>query len=243
MPNEKGANRHLKKGFKVNEMVRWPVVWCISLSLWSCGFEGRPIENYQQARQMFWNYLYPGNGKTLYCGLEFNGDQHAGVNVEHVFPMSWATKGLNCGTRKQCRANNRAFNLIEADLHNLYPARKDVNTARSSFRFGEVQGETRRFGRTCDFEVNRRARMAEPAPQVRGEVARAMFYMAYQYKDQGLVIFKKQAKMLHAWHGSDSPTADEKARNDAIESLQGNRNPFIDDPAMLDNLISSGYFF
>jgi len=157
--------------------------------------------------------------------------------------MSWATNGVDCGTRKQCRANSSRFNQIEADMHNLYPSRSDVNQQRSSFRFGEVSGEKRKFGNQCDFEINYRARVAEPRESVRGEVARSMFYMADQYKSDGLILFEKQARLLYKWHKADPPTSSEKERNGVIERLQGNRNRFIDEPELLDQLMSNGHFF
>ncbi|WP_170131950.1 endonuclease I family protein [Arenicella xantha] len=203
---------------------------------------GAKQRNYDQARKVFWRNLYPRDGVTLYCQAPFETDERAGFNVEHVFPMSWATSGLKCGKRKQCRASSAWFNQIESDLHNLYPARSDVNQARSSYRFGEVKGEVRRYGETCDFEVDERARVAEPTPAVRGEVARAMFYMAFEYRDQGLMLFDKQAKLLQQWHRADPPSAAERRRNDIIEKLQGNRNPFIDRPEYLDELYRQGYF-
>jgi len=206
-------------------------------------FNASPIENYKDARPVFWKSLYPGQVTSLYCGESFNSNQRKGYNIEHVFPMSWAINGLDCGTRKQCRNRSTQFNLIEADMHNLYPSRSDVNQQRSSYRFGEVAGEKRRFGSKCDFEVDNKKRIAEPALSVRGEVARSMFYMADQYKSQGLVIFEKQAKMLYKWHKADPPSKAEIQRNNKIEKLQGNRNPFIDEPEKLGLLIKNGYFF
>jgi deoxyribonuclease-1 len=211
-------------------------------ALSACNVAQPPLSTYKEARKVFWSSVYPTSGKTLYCGLGFESARRSGINIEHVFPMSWATNGLNCGKRKQCRASSLQFNTIEADLHNLYPARSDVNTARSSYRFGEVQGESRRFGRECDFEVSPSDRVAEPTAEVRGEVARAMFYMADRYKAQGLVIFKSQARVLLKWHEADPPTEQERSRNDRIEKLQGNRNPFIDNPAELSRLVHSGHF-
>lgn len=214
----------------------------LGVSLSSCDTTPTPYRDYEQARGEFWRSLYPQTAHSLYCRTKFNTQQRRGFNVEHVFPMSWVTNALACGKRKQCRSNNVQFNLIEADLHNLYPATVEVNRARSSFRFGEIPGEARRFGKDCDFEVNPRARVAEPALEVRGEVARSMFYMANQYKNHGLIIFKAQAKMLGEWHTSDPPSLHEKQRNDQIEKMQGNRNPFIDDPAELTRLLASGHF-
>lgn len=201
------------------------------------------IKTYEDARRLLWSSLYANGGHTLYCGKEFNSQRRKGFNVEHVFPMSWATNGLNCGTRKQCRARSAQFNLIEADMHNLYPSRSDVNQQRSSFRFGEVRGEQRKFGQQCDFEVDYRARVAEPAPNVRGDVARSMFHMAYTYKSQGLELFEKQARLLLKWHKADPPTLAEQKRNDAIEKLTGHRNLFIDEPEKIEELMSERYFF
>ena len=201
------------------------------------------IKDYKQARKVFWQSLYPAKAKTLYCDKEFDSRQRKGINVEHVFPMSWATNGVDCGTRKQCRTSSSKFNLIEADMHNLYPSRSDVNQQRGSFRFGEVSGEKRKFGKQCDFEVNYHARVVEPRPDIRGEVARSMFYMADRYKSDGLVLFEKQARLLYKWHKADPPTDQELKRNGLIASLQGNRNRFIDNPELLDQLINNGYFF
>lgn len=209
----------------------------------ACEIAASPIEDYKQARQILWESLYPYSGNTLYCGEKFDSDYRKGVNVEHVFPMSWVTSALDCGTRKQCRRGSNTFNRIEADLHNLFPARSDVNADRGAFAFGEINGEARRYGKACDFEVSERQRLAEPAPAVRGDVARAMFYMAHRYKDQGLTIFSRQGRMLQQWHQADPPTKSERDRNGKIESLQGNRNPFIDAPEQLDQLIDQGVFF
>ena len=201
------------------------------------------IEDYKTARPMLWHLVYPNGGETLYCSERFDSQNRNGYNIEHVFPMSWVSNGLNCGKRKQCRAERKVFNQIEADLHNLFPSRTDVNRDRSSYRFGEVNGESRRYGGQCDFEVSERYRVAEPEPTKRGDVARAMFYMADRYKSEGLILFKKQALLLQKWHRSDPPSAEEQRRNDIIERLQGNRNRFIDSPASLNQLVDNGHFF
>ena len=202
----------------------------------------RPIKDYKTARYLLWDKVYANGGTTLYCGEPFGKRHGKGVNVEHVFPMSWVTNSLACGTRNTCRRNNKTFNHIEADLHNLFPSRTDVNKDRSSYRFGELKGEPRHYGETCDFEVSQRSRIAEPSAEVRGDIARAMFYMADRYRAQGLVIFAKQAELLLRWHQADPPSATERRRNKLIEKIQGNRNTFVDDPAKLQRLFAEGGF-
>ncbi len=190
------------------------------------------IEDYQAARSVFWSVVYADGGETLYCGQSFEPGYAKELNIEHVVPMSWATRTLKCGTRKQCRRNSPKFNRLEADLHNLYPSLRKINDERGSFRFGMISGEKRRYG-ACDFEVDFRTRIVEPRPQVRGDIARAMFYMHDRY---GIQIFNKLGKQLLQWHKQFPPTDEARHRNDVIEGLQGTRNPYIDKPNKADGL-------
>lgn len=185
---------------------------------------GQRIPDYKTARKVFWKKLYNEGGKTLYCGKQLNTTYNKGVNIEHVFPASWITYALRCGKRKQCRLNSPQFNLIEADLHNLYPSRSDINKARSNYKFAMIKGEKRVFGK-CDFEFNERNRVAEPAPDARGRIARAMLYMADEYD---LYLKKKLKRLLRDWDKEHRPEAAEYRRNDRIEKIQGNRNRYID---------------
>ena len=186
--------------------------------------------DYFSVRPLFWSQLYAGGGETLYCGTPITRRERPRLNVEHVFPMSWAARAVGCGRRRACRKNSARFNRIEADLHNLYPARADVNQERGSMAFGIVRGERRRY-RKCDFEVSHGARIVEPRPEARGKIARAMFYMAHRYR---LKIFPRQRRLLRRWNRTHPPDAEERRRNDAIERMQGNRNPYIDDPTLAD---------
>ncbi len=47
---------------------------------------------------------------------------------------------LGCGSRKECRKTSERFNHMEADPHNLYPSRADINRARSNVRLGMIEG-------------------------------------------------------------------------------------------------------
>jgi deoxyribonuclease-1 len=185
----------------------------------------RPIEDYYEARHLLWTEVYPNGGETLYCGQRFGARHPKSINVEHVFPMGWVMRELKCGDRKACRRNSIRFNLIEADLHNLYPARKKINRDRSSYAFGIIKGERQEYGK-CDFEIDRKKRRVEPREKVRGDIARAVLYMSDKY---GIELFKRQKKLMLEWHRADPPDDEEKRRNDVIEILQGNRNPYIDE--------------
>ena len=207
------------------------IIFAILIAIPACGGQQR-FTDYFDALPVFWEEVYPEGGKTLYCGKRFGNRKGKSINVEHVFPMAWVMNAEGCRSRDGCRETSTRFNIIESDMHNFYPARKEINKARGSFRFGDIKGESRKFG-SCDFEVDGKRRVAEPRPASRGNIARAMFHMAETYD---LKIFKKQAKLLQRWNRSDPPDKVERQRNAVIEKIQGTRNHFIDQPAAADRL-------
>ena len=68
-------------------------------------------------------------------------------------------------------------------------------------------------------------------PEHRGNVARAKFYIAIHY-DMNIPYYEEPT--LRQWHAEDPPDAAELARNSAIQLIQRNRNPFIDNPGLVD---------
>jgi len=115
-------------------------------------------------------------------------------------------------------------------MHNLFPAIGEVNGDRSNYRYGEVLGEPRVYGQ-CDVEIQ--SQVAEPDETIRGDIARAYFYMSYQYK---VSIPESYEDMLREWHFLDPPSQWEQERNTLIEQEQGNRNPFIDQPELVERV-------
>lgn len=78
----------------------------------------------------------------------------------------------------------------------------------------------------------------------RGDVARILFYMAVRY--EGLVlndaldvsddVSMGKLSTLLEWNDEDPVDAFERQRNNRIYGYQGNRNPFIDYPALAKQL-------
>lgn len=192
------------------------------------------LASYQKAIRYFWRELYTTGGKTLYSQQRFGPTKPDWINIEHVFPMGWVVKTLDCKDRKDCRYTSDKFNFIESDMHNLYPSRRDLNMLRASKRFGVIKGEIRAIG-SYDFKVDHKNRIIEPTPASQGEIARSMFHMSQAYN---LKIFTKQARTLAYWNKIDQPSKEEKRRNDIIESIQGTRNYFIDFPKEIENIIN-----
>lgn len=84
----------------------------------------------------------------------------------------------------------------------------------------------------------------EPADAAKGNVARAVLYFVVRYYDRSIrqggmdynSFWTRNVPMLLQWNRQDPPDASERRRNDLVESFQGNRNPFIDNPGLADKI-------
>jgi deoxyribonuclease-1 len=187
----------------------------------------------QVASNTFWSKLYPGGGWSLYCGYKFSAAKKTGnglnVGIEHIYPSSSMTLHADCSNRMQCRdSGNEKFIRMEADLHNMYPVTQALITYRSNYRYGLINGEDWRF-EDCDLEW--KSGVIEPRQIARGNIARAMLYMHKQYN---IPVSKNNLVLFKVWNRIDPPSLQEKKRNDIIERLQGNRNPYIDTPKLAE---------
>ena len=170
------------------------------------------------------------------CGFEPRKSQSRAsrIEAEHIMPAHHFGQHFSCWRddnngdgkpdgRKGC-SKDPTFKTMESDLHNLVPAIGEVNGDRSNFQFGMIEGEKRVYG-SCDAEVDFKARVFEPKPEVRGDIARVYFYMAGRYKVR---LSKQQRQLLEAWAKSDPVSKEETQRNAVIAAYQGNGNPFIE---------------
>ena len=162
------------------------------------------------------------------------------VEWEHVVSSSWCGRDRACWDeghpsctdrngkpfkgRKCCLVPGVDASFVAAhnDPHNLFPAGGEVNGDRSANPFGNVEGEPRRYG-SCNFEVGGEPMVAEPAEQVRGEIARAMLYMAVRY---GVDVRMAHAALM-SWHLADPPEAWERERARLIEEQTGVGNSYV----------------
>lgn len=118
------------------------------------------------------------------------------------------------------------------DQHHLYPTNlQDANSPRSNLPMDEITGSTVFTYLEGRVGYNGSQLVYEPRESQKGNVARAMMYIAvcYNFPLTGNVNSDKQNKeTLLTWHFQDLPDNYEIARHEYIFSLQGNRNPFID---------------
>jgi endonuclease I len=160
-------------------------------------------------------------------------DPDAGVQVEHTWASqaSWAPQGDRFPRDS----------VPGADLHHLFAVRQGINASRGNHPFGELPetarelsvkvngslaaaGEGTPSGSFRD-ENSGGVTVFEPRDDHKGDVARAMFYMSVRY---WMAIPDDMEDDLRTWHVADPAGDDETTRNDKIEGIQGNRNPFVD---------------
>ncbi len=182
-------------------------------------------------------YGDPGDGEPAYryqfgqdqCGeYDSEGDCY---NREHTFPQSWSDDAAP----------------MRSDLHQVFPVDGWVNGLRGNLPFGPARVEVSTTGgsvkgrsQACDYEGT----VFEPVDAFKGDVARAILYMSVRYRgedggwaessaSQGAKLEPWFEAVMIAWHLEDPVSDKERDRNDAVEAVQDNRNPFVDRPELV----------
>jgi deoxyribonuclease I len=174
--------------------------------------------------------------KDVYCEKDYRRSDGVGpmripnhnlINCEHTWPQSRFTSTFSRETQK-------------TDLNHLYPTDNRANSIRGNHPFAEVYGES--ISRKCSNayigsaetpEKRRSGISFEPPSNHKGNVARALFYFAVRYK---MKISAMEEAHLRNWHELDPVNDQEISRNNIIEEVQGNRNPFIDMPELVNEV-------
>lgn len=198
----------------------------------------------------------PANVILVYNGVSIaktdtNGNGNTGTSAswerEHCWPKSYGVLDTGPDTSdlfnlRACRRsvnasrNNRIFQLADVN-HPTDPAIAPPNCPECLYDFNEDQGG-----------------LWTPRPSERGDLARAMFYMAVRYdgSDSGTIdlelgdvpdsangVFGVLATLIE-WSQDDPVSEEERLRNHRIYSrFQSNRNPFIDHPEMVEMVFGS----
>jgi endonuclease I len=155
--------------------------------------------------------------------------QNNNLSREHVMPRSWMPSGGN--------TNNKDG----ADYHNLLIVNNsEVNIVRSNYPFDYVQTVSKQYIESKLGKNIFGATVFEVADNIKGDVARCIFYMQVAYNgtansNWGFKYLPSNGKLQNSellmdWHKNDPPDADERTRHEYIAYFQKNRNPFIDYP-------------
>lgn len=177
--------------------------------------------------------------KRLYTGTFAFVSPAPQYNREHRAPFTW----INFEN-----INRNDFETIDegCDVHALELTNGAVNSARSNYPFGNVDGNPWndsylmfKKGRDTNNNI-----VAEPRPDRKGDIARAVMYMMLAYNGQygqnwGMDNLLSEAasqdmQVLVDWHFADLPDDFEKTRHSYVYEKQGNRNPLIDFPELVN---------
>lgn len=162
-----------------------------------------------------------------------NGSRVNSWNREHIWPKSHGFPD----------SDDEAY----TDAHHLKPCDNSVNSSRGNKDF-DYGGSQHSEATACRTDGD----SWEPRDQVKGDIARMLFYMVVRYDpgyhrnnstyDLELVdytgtssspILGKLSSLLQ-WHIDDPVDDFEQNRNEVIFSYQENRNPFIDHPSLVE---------
>ncbi|MDO9183895.1 MAG: endonuclease [Bacteriovorax sp.] len=196
---------------------------------------------YDGARKIMFGKLFlknDGSGNYIsdvYCQKKFGASAGVGVgaipngikiNCEHTWPQSKFTSAFPTDTQK-------------SDLHHLFPSDSRANSIRGNDDFTDVSNDSGELAKNeCNISKFGSSTTGntdgfEPPLTHKGNVARALFYFSVRYK---ISIPKNEEETLRRWNDLDPVDQEEMNRNDAIEKAQGNRNPFIDFPALAHDI-------
>lgn len=174
----------------------------------------------------------------VYCNKRFTKSvgvgpgkipNHQRINCEHTWPQSRFTTTFS-------------RELQKSDLNHLFPTDTKANSMRGNHPFGDVYGSS--VGSGCNDSsigspaatnrfTKRGGTYFEPPQEHKGNVARALFYFSVRYK---ISISDKQESYLRKWHEEDPVDDAELSRNDMVQEAQGNRNPFVDFPHLVEKV-------
>lgn len=161
------------------------------------------------------------------------------MNREHSFPKSWW--------------GGDGSTPAYVDLFHLYPSEADANQAKSNYPLGEVVTATFdngvvKVGYATTGQGGGSSKVFEPNEEYVGDFARTYFYMVtcyqnltwatrymYMLEQNTYPTLKPWAiDLLLKWHRADPVSQKEVDRNEAVYGFQGNRNPFIDHPELVE---------
>ncbi|MGF1789188.1 endonuclease I family protein [Photobacterium profundum] len=185
----------------------------------------------------------PDNVILMYTGRSQSKASHGGGvdnwNREHTWAKSQG--GFNTSSA-----------MGYTDIHHLRPTDVSINGERGNYEFLEGGVATKESPEAGN-KKNTALETFEPRDEVKGDVARMLFYMATRYEGSDLktpdlelaIGFESgTAKIgdlctLLRWNEYDAVDEFEFNRNTKIQKVQGNRNPFVDNPQWVNEIFDS----
>jgi len=199
------------------------------------------VESYNSARDILYSEIDNTNGyvKCVYTdySVQLNNSDPSthlyenGINCEHLWPQSLGASS----------------SPMKSDMHHLRPCKDNVNSARGNKPFNDIDDWLTETWYRLDYELNSMpssninefsengTNYFEPKENVKGDIARAIFYFFTIYNDVAdHGFFESQKEILYQWHNEDPINNLEINRTWNIASYQNNiPNPFIIDETLV----------
>ena len=158
-----------------------------------------------------------------------------GIDCEHVWPQSLGA----------------SQSPMKSDMHHLRPCKRNVNSSRGNNPFGEAVDSQVNHWYWLEYDlsnppsqnINEYSESAsgvfEPREDMKGDIARSIFYFYTMYSDVAdQNFFNIQKEILYDWHMNDPINNHEIIRTNKLAIYQDYPNPYIID----DSLIQRCYF-
>lgn len=210
----------------VSRLVATFVTFCLTAPVFGQQGQTTFSDPEKTAHEVFWKQLYKDGGKTFFCEKSFSKKGFL-ITQGYIYPLAQIRSTLKCGTLSQCE-NDESYRYIASDLHNMIPVQSSIELWRRSAKYGQLSESqpTEKCG------IRATLREIEPPDPIKGDVARAVAYMAQTYQLPLLAA----PQILIQWSNDDPPDDHELSLNTLIESLQGNGNPFVSDPTQITSI-------
>jgi deoxyribonuclease I len=178
-------------------------------------------------KDQFWGNLYADGGTSFFCAEPFSSKGFLLTNG-YVYPLAQVRSALDCGTSSQCKDNDR-YRQIASDLHNIVPVNSRIEMSRRNAQY-ENLAITGVEPDECG--IRQSAQFFEPPATVKGDIARTVAYMVSTYD----LPWAGVHRVFLGWNKIDPPDDRELTRHRMVAEIQGNKNPFVLDPSLVEQL-------
>jgi len=206
------------------------------------------VLSYDSARDVLYGQIYNNDGEVSCIYTQFSVNNvpinnprptvtAGGIDCEHIWPQSMYN----------------GSSPMKSDMHHLKPCKSNVNSSRGNKPYNQVQDSQTNHWYWLSYDLSTPPQnnidnysesgslAFEPREEVKGDIARIMYYFYTIYEN---VInddfFDEQKDMLYQWHVYDPVSTEEINTTWAIAEYQNNiPNPFIVD----ESLIYRAFFY
>lgn len=156
------------------------------------------------------------------------------INTEHIVPQSFFG----------------GVSPMKSDLFNIRPSHGSANSSRGNSPYSEIPNANAQWygiNASGDYTTQgsipsdpenwskRSGALWEPREDAKGDIARKVFYFYTMYPTQaGSIEELGNLEMFFTWHEQDPVSSFEATRNERIQQVQGNANPYISHPEWVE---------